>query len=75
MDPNDRLVEIKTKFDPTNLFRLNHNIGPTGGARSNGTAVAPMSHWGPGCVKTSKNRPNYDFDLFVEISVLMKSIS
>ncbi len=29
--PNyDRLVELKTKFDPTNLFRLNQNIPPKG---------------------------------------------
>lgn len=27
--PNlDRLVEAKTKYDPTNLFRRNHNIPP-----------------------------------------------
>ena len=25
-----RLVEIKNKYDPTNLFRLNQNIKPTG---------------------------------------------
>ncbi|HET6342956.1 MAG TPA: BBE domain-containing protein, partial [Gemmatimonadota bacterium] len=24
----DRLVDIKTRYDPTNLFRLNHNIEP-----------------------------------------------
>jgi FAD/FMN-containing dehydrogenase len=24
----DRLVEIKSRYDPTNLFRLNHNIEP-----------------------------------------------
>ncbi|PZC45849.1 MAG: FAD/FMN-containing dehydrogenase [Chloroflexi bacterium] len=30
--PNyDRLVSIKTKYDPTNLFRLNQNIKPSGG--------------------------------------------
>ena len=28
--PNyDRLVELKNKYDPTNLFRINHNIKPT----------------------------------------------
>jgi FAD/FMN-containing dehydrogenase len=27
-DNYDRLVEIKTKYDPTNLFRVNHNIKP-----------------------------------------------
>ncbi|MPZ48080.1 MAG: hypothetical protein GEU75_02000 [Dehalococcoidia bacterium] len=27
--PNyDRLVEVKTKYDPRNLFRLNQNIKP-----------------------------------------------
>ena len=25
----DRLVALKNKFDPTNLFRMNHNIKPT----------------------------------------------
>ena len=24
----DRLVEVKTKYDPTNLFRLNQNVAP-----------------------------------------------
>ncbi|HEY0426084.1 MAG TPA: BBE domain-containing protein, partial [Rhodopila sp.] len=24
----DRLVALKNKFDPTNLFRMNHNIAP-----------------------------------------------
>jgi len=29
--PNyDRLVTLKDKYDPTNLFRMNHNIQPTG---------------------------------------------
>ena len=27
-DNYDRLVEIKTKYDPTNLFHMNHNIKP-----------------------------------------------
>ena len=26
----DRLVEVKTKYDPTNMFRLNQNIPPSG---------------------------------------------
>ena len=26
----ERLVEVKTKYDPTNLFRLNQNIPPKG---------------------------------------------
>ena len=29
--PNyDRLVDLKNKYDPTNLFRLNQNVSPTG---------------------------------------------
>jgi FAD/FMN-containing dehydrogenase len=29
--PNyDRLVALKNKYDPTNFFRMNHNIKPTG---------------------------------------------
>ena len=25
----DRLVALKNKFDPTNFFRMNHNVKPT----------------------------------------------
>jgi len=25
----DRMVELKNKYDPTNLFRLNQNVKPT----------------------------------------------
>jgi len=31
-DNYDRLVEIKNKYDPTNLFRVNQNIRPTVGS-------------------------------------------
>jgi FAD/FMN-containing dehydrogenase len=27
----DRLVDIKTRYDPTNLFRMNQNIAPRSG--------------------------------------------
>ena len=30
-DNYDRLVEIKTKYDPTNMFRMNQNIRPKNG--------------------------------------------
>jgi hypothetical protein len=30
-DKYDRLVTVKTKYDPTNFFRLNQNIKPSPG--------------------------------------------
>ena len=30
----DRLVALKNDYDPTNFFRMNHNIKPTEAARS-----------------------------------------
>jgi len=30
----DRLVALKNKYDPTNFFRLNHNIQPTKAAQA-----------------------------------------
>lgn len=35
--PNyDRLLAMKNRYDPTNFFRMNHNIAPTGAARAAG---------------------------------------
>jgi FAD/FMN-containing dehydrogenase len=37
--PNyDRLVALKNKYDPTNLFRMNHNIEPSQAAATAGSA-------------------------------------
>ena len=38
-DNYDRLVEVKTRYDPDNLFHLNHNVEPRSGAeeRTEGT--------------------------------------
>jgi FAD/FMN-containing dehydrogenase len=30
----DRLVALKNKYDPTNLFRMNHNIKPAKAAQT-----------------------------------------
>ena len=30
----DRLVAVKNKYDPTNLFSMNHNIKPTNVAQA-----------------------------------------
>ncbi|MDQ6672338.1 MAG: FAD-binding oxidoreductase [Chloroflexota bacterium] len=30
----ERLVELKNRYDPTNIFRVNHNIGPNSSAQS-----------------------------------------
>ena len=47
-------------------------IGPRFKDRAHAGRTSPS---GPGCAKTSKNRPKCDFGSFVEISVLMKSIA
>ena len=39
----DRMVALKTKFDPNNLFRLNANVAPAGRARSG--KMAPPLEW------------------------------
>jgi FAD binding domain/Berberine and berberine like len=37
--PNyDRLLALKNKYDPTNLFRMNHNVTPGGAATASGPA-------------------------------------
>jgi FAD/FMN-containing dehydrogenase len=34
-----QLAALKAKFDPTNLFRMNHNIAPTSGAGAAGAVI------------------------------------
>ena len=35
----DRLAAIKERYDPTNLFRRNHNVPPAGATARDGTAT------------------------------------
>lgn len=40
-DNYDRLVEIKNKYDPLNMFRLNQNIKPARGTNGSAPSTAP----------------------------------
>lgn len=45
----DRLVALKNKYDPTNLFRMNHNIKPTMQAAS---TTKPFD---PGAIRAARS--------------------
>jgi hypothetical protein len=42
----ERLIDVKTRFDPKNLFHLNPNITPRAATSNNGRASVPMFRTG-----------------------------
>lgn len=43
-DNYKRLVSLKNKYDPTNMFRFNQNIKPTARVKDNATPLGRVSH-------------------------------